>query len=370
MSIPLFFRNVTLCWSVYISDSGQYDCPCGLSNDGKDKQLLMVTAKHVNLGLKKLTPRLSAFRTAKYVGNSISKKDARLLERMITRPVHFVDNPAFHSRRPANELRASFEQGENNFSGAWPRLMPFDMFEKVDKARSPFKPLTREQEIRLFLKLNYARYMIYAILLRHADRPVTVDLARNLLQWKHRELKVRAQIMEANVPLIVAVASRVGAANVEMSDLISEAGMALLRSIDAFDCSREIKFSTYAYQAIRNGILRLRMRASNYRRRFPVQFDPDFEQAGPPEIKRKDIKADLVDRIRHMLDSDLGNLSALERTIVQRRFAIYTEGTETSPMTLREVGQTVGLTKERIRQIQNTALMKLRTAMEDGVLSH
>jgi DNA-directed RNA polymerase sigma subunit (sigma70/sigma32) len=52
--------------------------------------------------------------------------------------------------------------------------------------------------------------------------------------------------------------------------------------------------------------------------------------------------------------------------VIRRRF--NWEQTETSPLTLEEVGQIIGVTKERVRQIQNKALTKIRHVMEDGVL--
>jgi RNA polymerase primary sigma factor len=52
--------------------------------------------------------------------------------------------------------------------------------------------------------------------------------------------------------------------------------------------------------------------------------------------------------------------------VIRRRF--NWQQAEESPMTLEEVGKIIGVTKERVRQIQNKALAKIRTVMEDGVL--
>jgi RNA polymerase primary sigma factor len=59
-------------------------------------------------------------------------------------------------------------------------------------------------------------------------------------------------------------------------------------------------------------------------------------------------------------------LSNVEETVIRRRFNWQEEAD--SPLTLEEVGKIIGVTKERVRQIQNKALAKIRQVMEEGVL--
>ena len=59
-------------------------------------------------------------------------------------------------------------------------------------------------------------------------------------------------------------------------------------------------------------------------------------------------------------------LSDVEQTVIRRRFNWQQE--EEHPLTLEEVGQIIGVTKERVRQIQNKALLKIKSVMEEGVL--
>ena len=64
--------------------------------------------------------------------------------------------------------------------------------------------------------------------------------------------------------------------------------------------------------------------------------------------------------------ANLADLSQVEETVIRRRFNWKQE--EEHALTLEEVGQIIGVTKERVRQIQNKALMKIRSVMEEGVL--
>ena len=68
-----------------------------------------------------------------------------------------------------------------------------------------------------------------------------------------------------------------------------------------------------------------------------------------------------------IVDRNLAELSDTEQTVLRRRF--NWQETQEQPLTLEEVGQIIGVTKERVRQIQNKALEKIRVELETGFLS-
>jgi RNA polymerase primary sigma factor len=78
-------------------------------------------------------------------------------------------------------------------------------------------------------------------------------------------------------------------------------------------------------------------------------------------------REDSVDALREILSQNRARLTEVERTIVMERFAIGTDAKK--GRTLADVGKIVGLTNERVRQIQNLALGKLRTALESDYLT-
>ena len=103
-------------------------------------------------------------------------------------------------------------------------------------------------------------------------------------------------------------------------------------------------------------------RESNYRRLFPVQFDVSFEKPS----QDPDPQAELyVERLSQALDRNLGELTELESRILTKRFPAERR----SRLTFQEIGESVGLSKERVRQIQNIALNKLHDVLKsDPVL--
>jgi RNA polymerase primary sigma factor len=100
--------------------------------------------------------------------------------------------------------------------------------------------------------------------------------------------------------------------------------------------------------------------------RFPVEFEPDMEKSDWQDRRRDAVEEDCIDELKAIVSANLAELSDVEATVIRRRFNWEQEGD--SPLTLEEVGQIIGVTKERVRQIQNKALAKIRTVLEEGVL--
>ncbi|HHH75851.1 MAG TPA: sigma-70 family RNA polymerase sigma factor [Phycisphaerae bacterium] len=148
---------------------------------------------------------------------------------------------------------------------------------------------------------------------------------------------------------------------IEFLELVSEGNMALLRSVEKFDISRGFKLSTYACRAILKSFNRLASKMGRYRSRFPTEFDPDLERSDYDVMKHQYERDDSVESLRDILSRNRANLNDVERTVVMERFAIGSDSPK--GQTLSQVGKIVGLTNERVRQIQNHALGKIRTAM-------
>jgi RNA polymerase sigma factor (sigma-70 family) len=153
---------------------------------------------------------------------------------------------------------------------------------------------------------------------------------------------------------------------VDFAEIVSEGNMALIRAVDKFNIDRGFKFSTYACRAILKAFSRTALKASRHRTRFPVEFEPEMEKSDWQDRRRDAVEEDCLDELKAIVDRNLADLSQVEETVIRRRFNWKQE--DESPMTLEEVGQIIGVTKERVRQIQNKALAKIRSVMEDGVL--
>lgn len=232
--------------------------------------------------------------------------------------------------------------------------------------------LTAAQERALFLQFNYCRYQV-SVLGRQAHKGhLDVTAARQLLEWYRRSEAFRDQIAQTNLALVLAMAKRTRMSDVDFSDLVSEGNMALLRAIDKFDVARGFKFSTYACRAILKAFSRMGVKLSKYRQLFPTDFDPKLERSNFLENKREGHEDDCVDEIRRIIKDNRADLSPIEKEVIEHRFALGRRrqvNPEAAPLTLEQVGQIIGVTKERVRQIQNKALDKIRQSLENGFLA-
>lgn len=225
--------------------------------------------------------------------------------------------------------------------------------------------LKAKEEVALFLRYNYARFRLGELVGAQLGQCTTAR-ARKMIAWFERAMKCRADLVRANLALVLAMAKRAKVPNVEFGELVSEGNMALLRSVEKFDVARGFKFSTYACRAILKCFNRLATKTGRYRQRFPTEFDPDLERSDHDVRRHETRRADSIDAVREILSRNQARLTEVERTVVLERFAIGSSG---RGRTLSEVGEMVGLTNERVRQIQKKALRKIRAVLSDDFLA-
>lgn len=174
--------------------------------------------------------------------------------------------------------------------------------------------------------------------------------------WLRRRRAICTYIVERNLGLVYLCIGRFRSSGVELDELRSEGLLALVRAVDWFNPWRGIRFSTYAYNAIIRGLVRLSQRAGRHRRLFPSTYEVPV----PPSEPEDRWAALYVDRLYKAMKDNLGDLTDREYRILRHRFPIGSQ----PRMTLSEVGDVCGLSKERVRQIQNRALQKLRNVLE------
>jgi RNA polymerase primary sigma factor len=233
--------------------------------------------------------------------------------------------------------------------------------------------------------------------------------------------EARDWMVRANLRLVVNIARSYTGKGLSLEDLIAEGNLGLLRAVEGFDPSMNIRFSTYASYWIKQSIKRAvintgkTVRIPAYMNELMVKWRrataklqeelgraPTQEEVAVslnlPKKKLKIIKKAIkiynagqqtdqadaggwsldelvsdgcaktpdtmlmeTDDLRHVLGL-LDRLEDREATVLRMRFGL--DGGE--PRTLKEIGERLGLTRERVRQIEREALVKLREAMTEG----
>lgn len=301
----------------------------------------------------------------------LSGHEERVLSTLLEKAIDFIDSESFYKKDAEVDIYGLDDVERPDVS--WYRPLMEDLIPqrgRGDQGRQGKSVLlSADQERILFLKFNYARYRMRKIQDGLGNRRPSLVEARDLLRWFGVAEGFREQIAETNLALVLAMAKRVRILDGEFADVVSEGNMALMRSVDKFDCGRGFKFSTYACRAILKAFSRHGMKSTKYRQRFPTDFDPALEKSDFVENRRATEQAESAAEVRHIVETNEAELTSVERTVIVHRFGIGSTTDPATPLTLEQVGQIIGVTKERVRQIQNKALEKLRSVIEnDGRL--
>ena len=294
-------------------------------------------------------------------GKSVPKALREQAEQLLANSYDYMDSPLFHRRNIEKEL----------FSEADPQLPTVSWYQptredSIEGVTQVPQLMTAKEERLMFMRFNFAKLKLTNIQRQVKRQGLTRELAEQIVDWDRRVEHFREYLVRTNLALVLAMAKRTRLGDVDFSEIVSEGNMALMRAVDKFSVDRGFKFSTYACRAILKAFSRTAMKSSRYRQRFPVEFEPDLEKSDWADKRRDQVEEDCLDELRTIVDRNLADLSTVEQTVIRRRF--NWEQHDDAPLTLEEVGQIIGVTKERVRQIQNKALAKIRQVMEEGVL--
>src|SRR5204863_9681772 len=162
--------------------------------------------------------------------------------------------------------------------------------------------------------------------------------------------------------LVTSIAKRHAGQTENFFELLSDGNMSLMRAVEKFDYARGNKFSTYASWAIMKNFARSIPDEKNRRERFVTGNEEIFDAA---EDKRTDEKECLAaaEQASAKVNRLLEHLEPREREIIRLRAGLDggNEG-----MTLEKIGDKLGITKERARQLNVRAMKKLRTIAGEG----
>ena len=227
--------------------------------------------------------------------------------------------------------------------------------------------LTKDQEQHLFRKMNFLKYRASKMLGEMQLASGLINYAKlrvETLDQIEASLKEATQVKEllirCNMRLVTSIAKRHSAQAENFFELLSDGNISLMRAVEKFDYSRGNKFSTYASWAIMKNFARSIPDEKNRRERFVTGNEDVFDAAEDKRSQEGEILAaaeQATAKVNHLLEF----LEPREREIIRMRAGLDNGA---DGMTLEKIGEKLGITKERVRQLNVRAMKKLRTIGE------
>lgn len=280
-------------------------------------------------------------------------------------PIEYIHNDAFKTIDPMvaeeklDPLLEQIEQGEllaNRSDGSG---LPSHL------ARLCETPLlSPEEETQLFRRMNFCKYKANRL---QAEPGVTSNQLASANEYLGRANLIRNYLIQANTRLVMSIARKFSDPKNHFDDLLSQGIASLMHAVEKFDFARGYRFSTYATCAVRRDLYRMVMGRKKDLQRYSSGLGEVLEACPDPGEALQ--PSDIADwnRLSRGVKKMLEHLDERERFIVINRFGLNKPDSQSASkkQSYSQLGKSLGISKERVRQLANRAMDKLRDTAQD-----
>ena len=217
------------------------------------------------------------------------------------------------------------------------------------------KLLTAEEERALFRRMNFLKFRANQHRSRINPQKPDAGLIKTIEGLLDEARVIRDRLIQSNLRLVMSIAGKQVTSQMSFDDLLSEGITTLMYAVEKFDYDRGFRFSTYAYRAISRHLLY----AVKRRRKQVTELGHNDMHLNDalPDGSRSEVADRQEQHHRELLTEFVDRLDRRERFIIRARHAL---GGHRKKRTFRELAVKLGVSKERVRQLEKRALDKLR----------
>ena len=223
--------------------------------------------------------------------------------------------------------------------------------------------LSAAEEAFLFRKFNYLKFKAARLRATLDPKKPKMSAMDEIERLWDEAVATKKRLISANLRLVVSVVKRYGAGSLlSFNELVSDGNVSLMKAVEKFDYTTGNRFSTYATWALYRNFARTipdeRKRVERFRPGDVSLLELKQDHRSSP-VQAERAYAEQTSQVERFMRE----LNERERKIVEMRYGFGS--VDSKPQTLRQVGKNMGVTKERVRQIEMRALEKLRRIAEE-----
>ncbi len=274
--------------------------------------------------------------------------------------IEYIDSEDFHNPESATAILKDSAIPEISVSSIDIENLPGNISRLKD-----IPILTRDQELSLFRLYNCLKYEAKRINLL-SKTPADTGGIRKVETYLKRAEKIKNILVCANLRLVVSIARKHTNRGAAFADLVSEGSMALMRAVEGYNYKKGFRFATYASWAITRSFAEVVPDAA-------IEQGQDISQIHSDMRHKNIIAAVEIEEAGHNLTHIIAqNLDQREQYIIRNHYGLDGSLIRRNFKSMKEIGEDLGISGERVRQLELQALQKLRhclsTEMFDALL--
>jgi RNA polymerase sigma factor (sigma-70 family) len=216
--------------------------------------------------------------------------------------------------------------------------------------------LSADQEVVLFRTMNQLKYGVNVLRSRLNPKRPAVKIMDLIAEFLQEAEAIRNHIVSANVRLVIAIVKRLTGPQHHFDEFVSDGTLSLMQVVEKFDFDRGFRFSTYAYRAITRTVYR--KMANLHKQESRVMTTSDDMLMEVPNRQELSLSEQTWANLRGLLGQFLDKLDSREQLIIHARYAL---GNTNKSQTFQSLADSLGVSKERVRQLERRAVKKLQS---------